>query len=116
MNKLMDQLAKKRQVRAQQGKKKGYRATKTKLEVPIELENLLDIDQEMINLIFAYKQKVKKIQDDKWEDKLSEMKSESGPSEEARELVSFVYDRMDQFEKVLSEEEFDELESLMMNI
>jgi len=115
MNKLMDQLAKKRQTRVKQTQG-SYHPSTTKLEIPIELEKLLDIDEEMINLIFAYKQKIKKVQDDKWEDKLSEMKSESGPSAEARELVSFVYDRMDQFEKVLSEEEFDELESLMMNV
>jgi len=113
MKELMEQMQKRRQFGQNA---QGKPPQKTRLELLMDFGEVLDIDEEMIELLFTYKQKVQAHRDDMWEDKVQEMKSKSGPSEEAKELVSFVYDHMDKFEEVLSEEKSNELESLMMNV
>jgi len=117
-NRLVDDLAHRKQHTQRVRSDPSFSSSPQMCEIrlPVNAENVTDVDEELIQLLFTYKEKILKNRDNQWEDKVKEMQSESGPSEEAKELVSFVYDHMDEFEEVLSEEESNELESLMMNV
>lgn len=85
-----------------------------KLQLPIKPENVTELDKQLIQVLISYKQEVEKNLEDNLSEEFYEQQSE--PSDQAKELKSFIYDHLDDFEEVLDEDDYDELESLMMNI
>jgi hypothetical protein len=85
------------------------------IKLPIRQTEVTELDLELIKVLLAYRKEVENRAEEAKAEEFYKQKNDE-PSEEAKELVSFVYDHMDKFEEVLSEEESNELESLMMNV
>lgn len=114
MEKLQDALYKVKQRQAQANYQNPNRIEQQKVTLPVDVGQILDIDLELIQVLLAYKNEIQTRAEESKAEEFYQKRSE--PSQEAIELKSFLYDHLDDFEEVLNEDNYNELESLIMSI